>query len=196
MVMSTWSVNLTTLFLDRRRSISRSPVLSAHPFASNWQLLYLNQRYRENGSRNVFMTNLHERMWLDRRIKPATIWIPGRSASNRATRPYWPGNILYFMIILEMSHLMTKPTKWSVRPVKTQTSLGICPVWSESLLSVWRKLGSLVTQWRLWCRLGGCPGWSESSLGAQSFCWFCHDSHEAAQILSNKFFYLLSFLSH
>ena len=24
-----------------------------------------------------------------------------------------------------------------------------------------------------------CPGWSESSLGAQSFCWFCH---EAARI--------------
>ena len=23
-------------------------------------------------------------------------------------------------------------------------------------------------------RLGGCPGWSESSLGAHSFCWFCH----------------------
>ena len=22
--------------------------------------------------------------------------------------------------------------------------------------------------------LGGCPGWSESSLGAHSFCWFCH----------------------
>ena len=29
-------------------------------------------------------------------------------------------------------------------------------------------------------RLGGCPGWSESSLGAQSFCWFCH---AAAQML-------------
>ena len=28
-------------------------------------------------------------------------------------------------------------------------------------------------------RLGGCPGWSESSLGAESFCWFCH---EAAQL--------------
>ena len=25
-------------------------------------------------------------------------------------------------------------------------------------------------------RLGGCPGWSESSLGAQSFCWFCHEA--------------------
>ena len=25
-------------------------------------------------------------------------------------------------------------------------------------------------------RLGGCPSWSESSLGAQSFCWFCHEA--------------------
>ena len=32
-------------------------------------------------------------------------------------------------------------------------------------------------------RLGGCPGWSESSLGAQSFCWFCH---EAAHLLTYK----------
>ena len=31
-----------------------------------------------------------------------------------------------------MSHLMTKPTKWSMCPGKTQISLGICPVWSES----------------------------------------------------------------
>ena len=30
--------------------------------------------------------------------------------------------------------------------------------------------------------MGGCPGWSESSLGAQSFCWFCH---EAAQMLQS-----------
>ena len=29
---------------------------------------------------------------------------------------------------------MTKPTKWPVRPAKTQISLGICPVWSESSL--------------------------------------------------------------
>ena len=32
------------------------PVLSAHSFASNWQLLFLNQRKWENGRRNVFMT--------------------------------------------------------------------------------------------------------------------------------------------
>ena len=33
-----------------------------------------------------------------------------------------------------LSRLMTKPTKWYVRPAKTQISLGIRPVWSESSL--------------------------------------------------------------
>ena len=38
-----------------------------------------------------------------------------------------------------------KTNKWHVRPVKTQISLGIHQVWSESSLSAWRKLGSLAT---------------------------------------------------
>ena len=42
---------------------------------------------------------------------------------------------------------MTKPTKWHVSPAKTQINLGIRPVWSESSLSAWRKLGSLATHW-------------------------------------------------
>ena len=33
----------------------------------------------------------------------------------------------------------------AVNPAKTQISLGICPVWSESFLSAWRNLGSLAT---------------------------------------------------
>ena len=33
-----------------------------------------------------------------------------------------------------MSRLVTKPTKWHVRPAKTQISLGIHPVWPESSL--------------------------------------------------------------
>ena len=45
-----------------------------------------------------------------------------------------------------VSHLMTKPTKWHVCPAKTQISLGIRPVWSASSLA-WRKLGSLATNW-------------------------------------------------
>ena len=35
----------------------------------------------------------------------------------------------------------------AVRPAKTQIILGIRPVWSESSLSAWRKLGSLATHW-------------------------------------------------
>ena len=47
----------------------------------------------------------------------------------------------------DFSHLMTKPTKWHVRPAKTRISLVIRLVWSESSLSAWRKLGSLTTLW-------------------------------------------------
>ena len=35
----------------------------------------------------------------------------------------------------------------AVRPAKIKISLGIRPVWSESSLFAWRKLGSLATQW-------------------------------------------------
>ena len=45
----------------------------------------------------------------------------------------------------------------------------ICPVWSESSLSTWRKFGSFANHWV------HSEGWSEFSLGAQSFCWFCHE---------------------
>ena len=34
-----------------------------------------------------------------------------------------------------------------MRPAKTQISLDIRPVWSESSLSAWRKVGSLATLW-------------------------------------------------
>ena len=42
---------------------------------------------------------------------------------------------------------MTKPTKWHMRPAKTQISLGIRPVWSESSLCAFRNIGSLATDW-------------------------------------------------
>ena len=38
------------------------------------------------------------------------------------------------VFLVKLSRLMTKPTKWHVRPAKTQISLGIRPVWSESSL--------------------------------------------------------------
>ena len=63
---------------------------------------------------------------------------------------YVPPNKSFLMTwFLHMSRLMTKPTKWQMRPAKTQISLSIRPVWSESSLSAWRKLGSLATHWAL-----------------------------------------------
>ena len=40
-----------------------------------------------------------------------------------------------------------KTNKMTVHPVKTQISLGIRPVWSESSLSAWRNLESLRSHW-------------------------------------------------
>ena len=47
--------------------------------------------------------------------------------------------------IIELPH--DKTNKMSVRPAKTQISLGISQVWSETSLSAWRNLGSLTTHW-------------------------------------------------
>ena len=72
---------------------------------------------------------------------------------------------------------MTKPTKW----VCAQRRLWLAWASAQSdqslrcpheetlgpLLPIERKAKTLI-------RLGGCPGWSESSLGAHSFCSFCH----------------------
>ena len=58
--------------------------------------------------------------------------------------PHYIGNL---------SHLMTKPTKWSVCPVKTHISLGICPVWSVFAvcsLGSWGPNISLFGQQRHW----------------------------------------------
>ena len=73
-----------------------------------------------------------------------------------------------------MSH---RTTKWPVHPAKTQISLGICPVWSESsLCAKWvaklRALGFFKRTAKTLIRLGGYPGWSESSLAHILFLGF------------------------
>ena len=71
-----------------------------------------------------------------------------------------------------------KPTKWHVRPVKTQISLGIRPVWSESSLSAWRKLGSLATHWKHsedWSDWADAQADLSLRWAYMTFCWFCHD---------------------
>ena len=99
------------------------------------------------------------------------------------------GHIIVYLY--DNNHLITKPTKWHVRLAKTQISLGICPVWSESSLSAWRKLGSLAPiecTAKTLIRLGGCPGWTESLLGAQSRCRFFRAVAHMFNLNPSKYF--------
>ena len=67
---------------------------------------------------------------------------------------------------------MTKPTKLPVRPMKTQISLSIHPVWSESSLSAWRSLWSLATH-GLHCKVFDQTGRIRVHWVHRSFCWLC-----------------------
>ena len=122
--------------------------------------------------------------------------------------PLRPSLILDYQEIVntgtpEMSHLMTKPTKWLCTQrrlrsawASTQSDQSLCCPHEESLgpyLPIERTVKTLI-------RLGGCPSWSESSLGTNAsllvlsqsgsdlslrwaqmpVCWFWH---EAAQLL-------------
>ena len=61
---------------------------------------------------------------------------------------YGPISITHHIIWDKQNELQyDKTNKVSVCPAKTQISLGISPVWSESSLSAWRKHGSLATHW-------------------------------------------------
>ena len=61
------------------------PVLSTHSFASNWQPLFLNQRRRENGRRNVSMTKSPRKNVPDVGIELGAACMPSEHASDRAT---------------------------------------------------------------------------------------------------------------
>ena len=52
-----------------------------------------------------------------------------------------------FSVIDKIEPPRDKTNNVVVRPAKTLIRLGICPVWLESSLSAWRKLGSLATHW-------------------------------------------------
>ena len=178
LIRSFWvrSVNLSTLYLGKPPR--QFPVLSAHSITSNWQLPFLNQRKGENGRRNYFITNLHDRMLPDMRIKPVTIRIPGRRASDRATALFiwlsWgrlpfmkPGKNLTYLAwhVSLMSLLKTRPTKWLCAQQRL-ISLGIHPVWSESLQCA---------QW-----VAKDPGFLRADSGLpwvhMPLCWFCQEA--------------------
>ena len=76
----------------------------------------------------------------------------------------------------EPPHDKTKKTAYASS--KDSDQLGHLPslirVFAVRMKKAWVLSYPLSAQRRL-IRLGGCPGCSKSSLGAQSFCWFCHE---------------------
>ena len=97
---------------------------------------------------------------------------------RRADRPYCTTSAC-----CEEEELVLIPnqyTKWATTwqnqenecaPAKTQISLGIRPVWSESsLCAQWvaRDPTFLHAEAKTLIRMGGCPGWADSTLGAHA----------------------------
>ena len=84
-----------------------------------------------------------------------------------------------------MSRDITKPKKWVCAQRRLRST------WASAQL---RTQAFFMRTAKTLIRLGECPGWSESSLGAHSFCWFCHVS---AQIFWSIFFcFVFSCLCH
>ena len=78
---------------------------------------------------------------------------------------------------LHMSRLMIKPTKWPVRPAKTQVSLGIRPVWSifaDRMKKPWVLSYPLSAQRRLWSVWVDAQADPSLHWAHRSFCWYCH----------------------
>ena len=84
---------------------------------------------------------------------------------------------LWSLTIYKVSQRMTKATKWHVCPAKTQISLGILPVWSESsLCTQWLAknpsfLHANSKDWSDWADAQADPSlrWTR-----MPFCRFCH----------------------
>ena len=70
---------------------------------------------------------------------------------------------------------MTTPTKWPVRPAKTQISLGYRLVWSESSLCsqcVAKDPNTWFGQWRLWSDWADVQADPSLRWAHMPFCWF------------------------
>ena len=95
----------------------------------------------------------------------------------------------------DVSRIVTKPTKWHVRPAKTQISMGIRPVWSEySLCASWVAKCCSFLQADSEDRSDWADAQADLSLrwAHMPFCWFCH---EAAHVNALCFIYRGRFIN-
>ena len=173
----------------RHKMLLSSDVTCAlHPVALNKKLqygLYLVScdvlYFPRPNKRHIYATPLRSSIWCDCIIKSYMLWALYSYISVTAQLPgangYTGGkvvfvdteNTLYPSIWTDvcMSQVATKPTKWSLHPVKTQISLGICSVWS--VFTIQKKKVCVLLPIMIKCTvwLGRWAGWSEFLLGTQ-----------------------------
>ena len=92
---------------------------------------------------------------------------------------------------------MTKPTKWHVRPAKTQISLGIRPVWSVFAvhsMGSWGPYASLCGQRRLGSDWADVQADLSLSWAHMPFCVFCHEAAHFTRHLNVHVLYCDRFL--
>ena len=114
-------------------------------------------------------------------VKFHKMWHTVKFYFNYYNTFWWSVVSMRDVSVKHMSHSRTKPTKWPVRPAKTQISQGIHPVWSESSMSVLRIAKDL---WLLHAdsedsdQTGRIDAQADLSLcwAHRSFCWFCHEA--------------------
>ena len=73
----------------------------------------------------------------------------------------WFVSLKLFLLVINIWAATWKTNKMSVRPAKSQISLGIRPVWSETSLSAWRNLGPLAT-YPLSAQRRLCSDWADA----------------------------------
>ena len=84
--------------------------------------------------------------------------------------------------LLTLNHSMTKPTKWPVRPAKTQISLDTCPVCSEpSLRARWVADDPRVLH---------ADSEDSDQTERMPFCWFCNAAAQLIIIITVKMHFI------
>ena len=131
------SVYLATLFPGK------PPRQFKHSFASNWQMLFLNQREREIGCRNVFMTKSPWTNVPDIGIELGAACMPSEHASNQTTAPgyvllncsmYFVFPFVSFALVALYEPRHKKICFCHMRTTKLLIRLRRCAGWSAPLL--------------------------------------------------------------
>ena len=93
----------------------------------------------------------------------------------------------------KMSCDMTKPTKWLCSLDQPGHPPSLIRVFAVRMKKAWALSYPLSEQRRLWLDWANAQADLESSMGAHSFCWFCH---EAAQMTMRMAVMILSIQTH